>query len=46
LRGVCEAGEGVVVEGAEGLAGFDGHCCSVGVGGAGEGSSGDFAGAA
>ncbi len=31
---------------AEGLAGFDGHGCVVGVGGAGEGSSGDFAGAA
>lgn len=45
LGGVFEACQCVVVGGAEGLAGFDGHGC-VRVGGAGEGSSGNFASAA
>lgn len=46
LGGVFEACECIVFGGAVGLAGFDGQGCVVGVGGTGEGSSGNFAGAA
>lgn len=45
LRTVFDAGEGVVVLCAVGVAGFDGHGIG-GVGGAGEGAAGDFEGAA